>query len=99
MIKVIKSEKEHETALAEISSLIDRDPDPGTPDADRLEARSKRVISRRKRTLTSSRNPFSPKLFAVNLWPRMNMTSVRRFCSNALELRGRPSLFIRNSLG
>jgi HTH-type transcriptional regulator/antitoxin HigA len=37
MIKVIKSEKEHETALAEISSLIDRDPDPGTPGADRLE--------------------------------------------------------------
>jgi HTH-type transcriptional regulator/antitoxin HigA len=37
MIKVIKSEKEHESALAEISALIDRDPDPGTPDADRLE--------------------------------------------------------------
>src|SRR5215213_4714294 len=37
MIKVIKNEKEHETALAEISSLIDRDPDPGTPEADRLE--------------------------------------------------------------
>src|SRR6266550_9017529 len=37
MIKVIKNEQEHETALAEISSLIDRDPDPGTPDADRLE--------------------------------------------------------------
>jgi HTH-type transcriptional regulator/antitoxin HigA len=37
MIKVIKSEKEHETALAEISSLIDRDADPGTPEADRLE--------------------------------------------------------------
>src|SRR5467141_29626 len=37
MIKVIKSKKEHETALAEISSLIDRDPDPGTPEADRLE--------------------------------------------------------------
>lgn len=37
MIKVIKSEKEHETALAEINSLIDRDPDPGTPEADRLE--------------------------------------------------------------
>lgn len=37
MIKVIKNEKEHGTALAEISSLIDRDPDPGTPDADRLE--------------------------------------------------------------
>lgn len=37
MIKVIKSEKEHEAALAEISSLIERDPDPGTQDADRLE--------------------------------------------------------------
>jgi HTH-type transcriptional regulator/antitoxin HigA len=37
MIKVIKSEKEHEAALAEINTLIDRDPDPGTPDADRLE--------------------------------------------------------------
>jgi HTH-type transcriptional regulator/antitoxin HigA len=37
MIKVIKSEKEHEIALAEISSLIDRDPDPGSPEADRLE--------------------------------------------------------------
>ena len=37
MIKVIKDKKEHETALAEISSLIDRDPEPGTPEADRLE--------------------------------------------------------------
>jgi HTH-type transcriptional regulator/antitoxin HigA len=37
MIKVIKSKEEHETAVAEISSLIDRDPDPGTPEADRLE--------------------------------------------------------------
>src|SRR5229473_3401476 len=37
MIKVIKSEKEHEAALAEISALIDRDPDPGTAEADRLE--------------------------------------------------------------
>lgn len=37
MVKVIKSEKEYEGALAEISTLIDRDPDPGTPDADRLE--------------------------------------------------------------
>ncbi len=37
MIKVIKSEKEHEAVLAEISSLIDRDPDPGTAEADRLE--------------------------------------------------------------
>jgi HTH-type transcriptional regulator/antitoxin HigA len=37
MIRVIKSEKEHATALAEISALLDRDPDPGTPEADRLE--------------------------------------------------------------
>jgi len=32
MIKVIKNEKEHKSALAEISALIDRDPDPGTPE-------------------------------------------------------------------
>ena len=37
MVKVIKNEKEYESALAEISTLIDRDPDPGTPEADRLE--------------------------------------------------------------
>src|SRR5438445_7686742 len=37
MIKVIKNEKEHKSALAEISALVDRDPDPGTPEADRLE--------------------------------------------------------------
>lgn len=37
MIKGIKSKKEHETALSEIGFLIDRDPDPGTPEADRLE--------------------------------------------------------------
>ncbi len=37
MIKVIKSEDEHRAALAEISTLIDRDPDSGTPEADRLE--------------------------------------------------------------
>ncbi len=37
MIKVIKSEKEYKSALAEISALIDRDPDPGTQEADRLE--------------------------------------------------------------
>ena len=37
MIRVIKSQKEHASALAEISALIDRDPDPGTPEADRLE--------------------------------------------------------------
>src|SRR6267378_1170070 len=37
MIKVIKTEKEYKNALAEISALIDRDPDPGTPEADRLE--------------------------------------------------------------
>jgi HTH-type transcriptional regulator/antitoxin HigA len=37
MIKVIKSDKEHEAALVEISTLVDRDPEPGTPQADRLE--------------------------------------------------------------
>lgn len=37
MIKVIKSENEYHSALAEISALIDRDPDPGTKEADRLE--------------------------------------------------------------
>ena len=37
MIKVIKSDREYKSALAEISALIDRDPDPGTPEADRLE--------------------------------------------------------------
>ena len=37
MVKVIKNEKEYESALAEISTLIDRDPYPGTPEADRLE--------------------------------------------------------------
>jgi HTH-type transcriptional regulator / antitoxin HigA len=56
MIKVIKSEKEHQAALAEISSLIDRDPDPGTLEADRLELLSLLVenyesITFAKRTL------------------------------------------------
>jgi HTH-type transcriptional regulator/antitoxin HigA len=37
MIKIIKSEKEYKSALAEISALIDRDPDPGTQEADQLE--------------------------------------------------------------
>lgn len=37
MIKVIKTEKEYKSALEEISALIDRDPDPGTPEADQLE--------------------------------------------------------------
>jgi hypothetical protein len=37
MVRVIKSEKEYESALAEINALMDRDPDPGTPEADRLE--------------------------------------------------------------
>jgi HTH-type transcriptional regulator/antitoxin HigA len=37
MIKVIKNEKDHKSALAQISALIDRDPDPGTQEADQLE--------------------------------------------------------------
>lgn len=35
--KVIKSRNEYDAALAEISRLMDRDPAPGTPDAERLE--------------------------------------------------------------
>lgn len=35
--KVIKTESEYEAALAEIRALIDLDPDPGTPEGDRLE--------------------------------------------------------------
>lgn len=35
--RVIKTAKEYEATLAEIESLLDRDPVPGTPDADRLE--------------------------------------------------------------
>jgi HTH-type transcriptional regulator / antitoxin HigA len=37
MVRVIKTEEEYQNALDEISTLIDRDPDPGSPDADRLE--------------------------------------------------------------
>lgn len=37
MNKLIKSDSEYRTALGEIEVLIDKDPDVGTPDADRLE--------------------------------------------------------------
>jgi HTH-type transcriptional regulator/antitoxin HigA len=37
VIKVIKTEEDHEAALAAIESLLDLDPAPGTPEADRLE--------------------------------------------------------------
>src|SRR6266545_106869 len=37
VIKVIKTEEDHEAALAAIDSLLDLDPAPGTPEADRLE--------------------------------------------------------------
>jgi HTH-type transcriptional regulator/antitoxin HigA len=36
-IKIIKTDDEYEAALAELERLIDRDPDPNTPDGDRLE--------------------------------------------------------------
>jgi len=36
-IKVIKTEAQYEAALAETESLIDLGPQPGTPQADRLE--------------------------------------------------------------
>lgn len=51
MIKVIKTEREHEAAMSEISSLIDRDPDPGTPEADRLELLSLLVENYETETL------------------------------------------------
>lgn len=35
--KVIKNRTEYDAALAEISALMERDPAPGTPDAERLE--------------------------------------------------------------
>ena len=35
--KVIKTEQEHEEALAEVEHLIALDPEPGTPQADSLE--------------------------------------------------------------
>ncbi len=35
-MKVIDTEKDYKTALVELESLIDIDPDPGTPEADRL---------------------------------------------------------------
>ena len=37
MIKVIKTDKEYEDALAQVETLIDIDPDPGTPEGDQLE--------------------------------------------------------------
>lgn len=36
-VKLIKTQQEYETALADLESLIDLDPPAGTPDADRLE--------------------------------------------------------------
>ncbi|MGH7589527.1 MAG: ImmA/IrrE family metallo-endopeptidase [Gemmatimonadota bacterium] len=36
-IKVLKTEADYETALAAIEVLMDKDPAPGTPEADRLE--------------------------------------------------------------
>lgn len=37
MTRVIKSAADYEEALAEVERLVERDPAPGTPDADRLE--------------------------------------------------------------
>ena len=37
MVTVIKNEKDYESALSEIGALMDRDPDHGTPGAERLE--------------------------------------------------------------
>lgn len=37
MFRIIKTDSDYRNALAEIDSLLDRDPDPGSSDADRLE--------------------------------------------------------------
>lgn len=37
MMKIIKSESDYHATLAEIEALMDRDPAPGTPEADELE--------------------------------------------------------------
>jgi HTH-type transcriptional regulator/antitoxin HigA len=36
-VRPIRSEADHRVALAEVSALMDRDPDLGTPEGDRLE--------------------------------------------------------------
>lgn len=43
MIRVIKSESDCEAALVEIEKLMDRDPDPGTPEGEKLELLSELV--------------------------------------------------------
>ena len=37
MTQIIKSSTDYEEALREVDRLVERDPAPGTPDADRLE--------------------------------------------------------------
>ena len=37
MTKVIKNSTDYEEALSEVDRLVERDPAPGTPAADRLE--------------------------------------------------------------
>ncbi|MDP8239677.1 MAG: hypothetical protein P9X24_11360 [Candidatus Hatepunaea meridiana] len=39
-LKIIKNEEEHDTALKTIEELMDLEPDPGTPDGDKLETLS-----------------------------------------------------------
>ena len=37
MVKIIKNDKEYKSALAEVETLIESDPQSGTEDGDRLE--------------------------------------------------------------
>jgi len=53
-IKVIKTESDYHDALAAIEALIDRDPDRGTPEADRLEVLSLLVEEYESRNFPSS---------------------------------------------
>jgi HTH-type transcriptional regulator/antitoxin HigA len=54
MIKVIKTESDYDAALAAIEDLIDRDPDRGTEEADKLEVLSVLVEEYESRDFPSS---------------------------------------------
>jgi len=53
-MKVIKTESDYDAALARIEELIDRNPDPGTPEADELEVLSLLVEEYESRNFPSS---------------------------------------------
>ena len=56
MLKVIKTESDYDTALAAIEEFMDRDPDPGSPEADQLEVLALLIQNYEQKT-TASRLP------------------------------------------